>query len=315
MAGAYIHVAVAAVVNDRGEVLVSQRKQGSHLGGYWEFPGGKLEPGECVEAALTRELKEELDIVPLASRPLIRTRHRYPEKSVLLDVWKIQAYAGSPDGVEGQRVEWRAISELDRDAFPPADIPIINALSLPDRYLITGAFSSEADFEHKLTTALQAGIRLVQLRLTRDWLSSHSAELAGDIPGLCAQLCRQYHARLLLNLAAEVESVSADGIHMNSQRLLLADSRPDKALVSASCHNRHELEHAQAIGVDFVVLSPVQATASHPGARTLGWEAFSRLVDGIDIPVYALGGISEDDMDQAWHAGAQGVAAISAFWQ
>ena len=135
MNNSFIHVAVAAIVNSKDEVLVSLRKQGTHLGGYWEFPGGKLEKGESVADGLFRELKEELDIVPLSTRPLIRTRHHYPEKSVLLDVWKIEAYSGSPAGVEGQCIEWRALNSLDPGMFPPADVPIISALLLPDCYL------------------------------------------------------------------------------------------------------------------------------------------------------------------------------------
>lgn len=314
MNSVFIHVAAAAIINDEGEVLVSQRKQGTHLGGYWEFPGGKVEQGEAVEPALVRELKEELDIVPLSSRPLIRTRHRYAEKSVLLEVWKVEAYSGQPRGVEGQNIAWRCVSELDPNEFPPADIPIINALLLPASYLITGQFSSVADFEKRLSSALQSGIRLVQLRLTHDWVENHTATDVHEIAELCNSLCRHYSAQLMYNLPGEFSALVNQGVHLNSQRLLMTTARPDRALVSASCHNREQLERAQAIGADFAVLSPVQHTRSHADTVPLGWEVFRQLVDECDIPVYALGGMTADDLEQAWNSGAQGIAAIGAFW-
>jgi 8-oxo-dGTP diphosphatase len=310
----FIHVAAAAIINDKGEVLVSQRKQGKHLGGYWEFPGGKVEQGETLESALIRELKEELDIVPLSSRPLIRTRHCYPEKSVLLDVWKIEAYSGRARGVEGQSIAWRCVSELDQIELPPADIPIINALLLPSHYLITGAFSSIADFEKRLSSALQSGIKLVQLRLTHDWVDNHTATEVNEIAELCNGLCQQYSAQLMYNLPMEFNSLINQGIHLNSKQLLMTQNRPDHALVSASCHNRQQLEHAQAMGADFAVLSPVQHTRSHADAVPMGWEVFRQLADECDIPVYALGGMTTDDVEQAWNSGAQGIAAIGAFW-
>jgi len=310
----FIQVAVAAVVNNKGEVLVSQRKQGTHLGGYWEFPGGKLEQGESVSAALSRELKEELDIVPVSSRPLIRARYHYPEKSVLLDVWKIESYSGNPRGVEGQHIEWRAVGGLDHNAFPPADIPIINALVLPGRYLITGEFSSVADFEKKLSAALRDGIELVQLRLTHDWVQTNSQSHALEIVELCTNLCKQNSVKLQFNVPEQLKSLRSGGIHLNSKQLLKSKCRPAGDIVSASCHNRQELEYAQSIGVDFAVLSPVQKTRSHPHVQALGWEAFHQLVDDINIPVYALGGMTANDIEQAWNSGGQGVAAIGAFW-
>jgi len=312
---AFIHVAVAAVINNRGEVLVSQRKQGSHLGGYWEFPGGKLETGESLAAALSRELKEELDIVPLSCRPLIRIRHRYAEKSVLLDVWKVDAFAGSPAGVEGQCIEWRTPSKLDPAVFPPADIPIIHSLLLPSRYLITGKFSTVADFEIKLSAAIRDGIELVQCRLTHDWLQTSTESQVMQIIERCTSLCKQHGVKLMFNLPDALERLPGDGVHLNSRQLLKAESRPDRELVSASCHNRLELEYAQSIGVDFAVLSPVQKTSSHPNAKALGWDAFQQLVDDINIPVYALGGMTADDIEQAWRSGGQGIAAIGALWR
>jgi 8-oxo-dGTP diphosphatase len=216
--------------------------------------------------------------------------------------------------VEGQRIAWRSVSDLDFKAFPPADIPIINALLLPSRYLITGKFSSAADFEKRLTLALRNGIKLVQLRLTHDWVNNHTPADVNEIVELCESLCQQYSVRLMFNLPEECRQLISQGVHLNSKRLLITNDRPDCMPVSASCHNRQQLEHAQAIGADFAVLSPVQHTLSHPDAVPLGWEVFRQLVDECDIPVYALGGMTAADMAQAWESGAQGIAAIGAFW-
>ena len=317
MTDRYIHVAVAAIVNSRGEVLVSRRRQDGHLGGYWEFPGGKLEQGESIEDALDRELSEELGIAPLSSRPLIRARYHYPEKSVLLDVWRVDAYAGIPRGIEGQPLQWCNVSQLDATVFPPADLPVIKALDLPDRYLITGCFSGPADFEQRLAAALENGIELVQLRLTHDWLAASSEAQASEIIELCSRLCTGKGARLMFNVPAQLALPSSEaGLHLNSRRLMNTSSRPgNAALVSASCHNRQELERAQTVGVDFAVLSPVKTTGSHPQAKALGWEAFHALVDEINLPVYALGGLSPDDLQRSWKSGGQGIAAISALWK
>jgi 8-oxo-dGTP diphosphatase len=309
-----IHVAVAAITNSKGEVLVSQRLQGTHLEGYWEFPGGKLEHGEAIEAALQRELQEELGITATAYSPLIKVRHCYPEKQVLLDVWRIDAFQGQPHGLEGQPVEWRNITQLNAKDFPPADVPIISALRLPDCYLITGRFADASEFEHRLKRALDKGIRLVQLRLTHEWLQKNNEAEACAIIDIARRLCEQHSARLLLNSPQRYYANADSGIHLNSKQLMALTDRPATGLLSASCHNREQLQQAQAMGADLVLLSPVQFTKSHPDAEPLGWQVFSELVDTVNVPVYALGGVSTSDIPQARSAGAQGVAAISALW-
>jgi 8-oxo-dGTP diphosphatase len=110
-------------------------------------------------------------------------------------------------------------------------------------------------------------------------------------------------------------SAGAAGIHLTAARLLETSARPEFALVGASCHDERELEHAVRIGVDFVVLGPVQDTPTHPDSPTLGWQRFAELVQGYPLPVYAVGGLGTGDFDRAWSAGAHGIAAIRAAWQ
>jgi mutator protein MutT len=131
----FIHVVAAAVIDVAGRVLIAQRPAGKHMAGGWEFPGGKLEPGEERLVGLARELREELGItITIATpRPLIRVRHAYPTREVLLDVWVVHQYGGEPQGLDGQSLRWCTQDELAQVELLPADGPIVAALRLPER--------------------------------------------------------------------------------------------------------------------------------------------------------------------------------------
>lgn len=313
-----VHVAVAVIVNADNEVCISLRHKTSHQGDFWEFPGGKIEPEETVEQALLREIKEELNLEIKSSRPLICIRHDYHDKNVVLHVRKVLSYNGQATGLEGQQVKWLPVRQLRADEFPAANVAIINALQLPDKYLITGKFINQDDFVSKLNNALANGIRLVQLRLKNGDIS---VEKAQSLIRQCALLCNTAGAHLLLNVPQSYRQIVAlsnvkfDGFHADSRTLTALSERPVGKLFSASCHNHQALLKAQQLKADFVVLSPVQKTASHPDMQAMGWPVFSAMVEPCTMPVYALGGVSENDLPQAWSQGAQGVAAISAFWK
>jgi mutator protein MutT len=129
----FVHVVAAAVIDAADRVLIAQRPVGKHMAGGWEFPGGKLEPGEERLAGLARELQEELGISIGLPRPLIRVRHAYPSREVLLDVWVVRRYSGVPQGLDGQALRWCTQDELATAAMLPADKPIVAALRLPER--------------------------------------------------------------------------------------------------------------------------------------------------------------------------------------
>lgn len=304
------HVAAAVITNARGEVLISLRHAHRHQGGLWEFPGGKVESGETVRAALRRELHEEIGIEMKAARPLIRVPHQYPDKAVLLDVWQVSAFDGEPHGREGQPVRWVTPERLMDYAFPAANRPIVAAARLPDRYLITP--EPGVDFLQRLDRALAGGVRLIQLRAKAlDSLAYRD---------LARVVCERAHARgaqVLLNAEpAMVTEVDADGVHLTALRLREQTQRPlpSRYWVAASCHTAAELQCAADIGCDFAVLGPVSATASHPESTPLGWQGFHALADAAVIPLYALGGMRIEDLAPAWEAGGQGIAAIRALW-
>jgi 8-oxo-dGTP diphosphatase len=308
-----IHVAAAAVFDDRQRVLICRRPPHAHQGGLWEFPGGKLEPGETIESALRRELMEEVGINVISARPLIRVHHDYPDRNVLLDVWRVERFSGRAAGHEGQPVRWVLPGELSRYRFPAANSPIVKAVGLPDRYLITPEPGADVqNFLVHLDAAIRRGVTLVQLRVKK-WAQKDYRDLVEAAIGIC----HAHKARLLLNadpvLALEL---GADGVHLTSARLLALRERPLGAhhLVAASCHDWHELKHACAMNLDFAVVSPVRETASHPGAKTLGFTGLRELTEQADLPIYALGGMAETDLSNVFQQGAQGIAAIRQLW-
>ena len=190
---------------------------------------------------------------------------------------------------------------------------IIKAVSLPDRYLITPEPGpDQSRFLSEFERALANGISLVQLRAKQ----LPAADYRVLVPAVL-DICRQFNARLLLNAEPEFAAgTGADGVHLSSRRLMELSVRPlgDECLVGASCHTLEEVRHAGALGLDFIVVSPVQQTSSHPGARLLGFDGLQHLSEQALLPVYALGGMQLSDMGAAFRHGAQGIAAISAFW-
>lgn len=120
---------------------------------------------------------------------------------------------------------------------------------------------------------------------------------------------------MLVNADIELaRRIGADGVQLNARQLMELSEKPDFELVGASCHDAAELARAQKLGLDFVLLSPVLPTASHPGAETLGWENFTALIEQLPMPVYALGGLNSGDMQIAWRHGAHGIALLRAAW-
>ncbi|EPC03861.1 hypothetical protein L861_00770 [Litchfieldella anticariensis FP35 = DSM 16096] len=310
-----VHVAAAAIISrDSRRVLIARRPSNVDQGGLWEFPGGKLAPYETGFEALKRELHEELGVEIQRAQPLIRVHHEYPDKHILLDVWQILAFAGEPFGREGQAVRWVAMDELHSYPFPAANLPILRAVMLPTEYLISDEEEDDEVFLTKLGRALREdGIRLVQLRaknLEPDAYLVRAEKALG--------LCREYDARLLLNGEPELlQSIDADGVHLTSERLMSLERRPlaESKWLSASTHDRVQLDQAARIGCDFVTLSPLRTTPSHPEVDPLGWHDFQQLVETAAMPVFALGGMTRHDANHARAVGAQGIASIRDFWK
>jgi 8-oxo-dGTP diphosphatase len=123
-------VVAAALIDAEGRVLLAQRPANKSLGGLWEFPGGKVEPGEAPEAALVRELKEELAIEAAISdlEPLTFVSWAYPDFHLLMPLWALRRWDGRPEAVEAQALTWATTAEMDRYPMPPADGPLVDWL-------------------------------------------------------------------------------------------------------------------------------------------------------------------------------------------
>jgi 8-oxo-dGTP diphosphatase len=312
-----VHVVAAAITDPRGRILLARRTAGREHAGLWEFPGGKREPGESAEAALVRELEEELGITVEVGPALICVPHAYADKRLHLDVRHVTTWRGTPKGREGQALAWVAPDMLDRYAMPPADRPVVAALQQPDCYLVTpdlapgGGDAAERGWLQALERALDAGIRRVQLRTPAlDPVRRH-ALLAQAMPP-----CRAVGAEVLVNGDVELARMFGAGLHLRAAQLNECRMRPVPAGVplSASCHTDDELRRAEALGCDFAVLGPLRATATHPGAEGIGWARFASLCEQVTLPIYAIGGLAPADIAQARQHGAQGIAAIRGLW-
>lgn len=307
-----IHVVAGLLVRGT-KICLTRRRLDSHQGGKWEFPGGKVEPGEAALAALKRELDEEIGIEVRQAQPFRQVRHAYAEREVLLDVWRVTDWRGEPHGREGQELRWAELGSVAPHDLPEADRPILRALQLPPLYVISDAQRlGLAVFTERLEQALRAGVQLVQLRepmLDRAAFCAYAREIS--------VLCRRYGTRLLINADASwVEECQADGVHLKSAQLMTLTERPlgSDGWVAASCHNAAELARAEALQLDLAVLGPVRPTTSHPLAQPLGWERFREMAEKAAIPIYALGGMQAVDAATAKDCGAQGLAMIRGMW-
>jgi 8-oxo-dGTP diphosphatase len=308
-----IHVVAAVITDARGRVLLARRGDGRDLAGLWEFPGGKREPGEAPEDTLIRELQEELGITVQVGAPIMRVPHLYPDKQLLLDIRRVTAWKGVPRGVEGQALAWVEQDKLTRYPMPAADKPVVAVLQQPDRYLVT----PEPGADHQvwldgLAAVLASGVRRVQLR-------ARTLEADPAWPSLAAQavaLCRKAGAQVLLNGAAKLARDLGIGLHLRGDQLARLDTRPvpGDTPLAASCHSLEDLQMAEDLGCDFVVLGNVRDTPGQPEHPAMGWEAFARLRESVSLPIYAIGGLGVADLAEARQHGAQGIAAIRGLW-
>lgn len=303
---------VAGVITDAtGRILLARRTDGRDLAGLWEFPGGKREPGETPEQALIRELDEELGIQVEVGDAIIAVPQRYPHKRLRLDVRRIERWRGKPRGNEGQALAWVPPAKLPTYSMPPADRPVVAALLQSDRYLVTPQpGESDAEWLDSLARSLAGGIRRVQLRLLPDIVLSRRRRLIGE----AIDRCRDTEAEVLINGDIDMAQEFNVGLHLRAVQLRDFVERPAVAVLAASCHDQAELELAEKIGCDFAVLGPVNPTPTHPGAEGIGWAGFERFREAASLPVYAIGGVSMNDLGAASQHGAQGIASIRNLW-
>ena len=299
-----LEVAAAVIQRPGGDFLLARRPTGKVYAGYWEFPGGKIEAGEPPETALARELREELGIEAQTAYPWLTREYVYPHAAVRLSFFRVTRWRGDPHPRERQEIAWQRLGAPLAEPMLPANAPVLAALALPHEYAVTDAARyGERRMLAAVRRRLEDGLRML---LVRDRDLPQRNKLVETI----LAMGRRVGARVLVSGGYP----GADGIHYTAKQLRTLDRRPEKGLAAASCHDAEELAKAMALGLDFAVLGPVKATATHPDARTLGWEGFARLAHGTTIPIYAIGGMAREDLPQVWRAGGHGIAMIGGAW-
>jgi 8-oxo-dGTP diphosphatase len=314
-----IQVAVG-VIQRNGKFLIGQRLVKDSYFEKWEFPGGKLDNGEDPLSALKRELAEELNIIVHSAQPLIHIEHDYPDRSVSLHVFLVDEFSGEPIGAEGQALRWVKARECKEIDFLQANDPIVNAVSLPSQLFITDMRKFGVEHTLQVLNNIQCKSTSSNLDAYADFAiqvrecDASESQLTSYLQML-KNVCKEQF--VFLNGSPELaEKIGFDGVHLNTHRAKEYSSRdhlPD-FWVGVSCHDIQQLEHAQKIA-DFALLSPVNATKSHPEQQGMGWLEFQRKVKNVGLPCYALGGMSLNDANKARSFGAQGTAAISSVWQ
>ncbi len=307
-----VEVAAAVMLRADGrEFLLAQRPEGKVYAGYWEFPGGKVEPGESVRDALIRELHEELGITVTACSPWLTRQFTYPHATVRLNFWRVTAWTGEigiTAPLEHAAVHWLKTGKT-ADVAPilPANDPILKALALPTQMAITNAEQEGVERQlERLEEALHAGLRLIQLRdktlppAQRLWFAE-----------AVMQLARNHGALVVVNDDAELaRRIGAAGLHLSATALAACQERPDFDWIGASCHSAEEIARAGDLGLDYALLGPVQATPTHPKTPGLGWPEFAQRIAGNTLPVFALGGMRPDMLGEAQQHGAHGIALM-----
>jgi 8-oxo-dGTP diphosphatase len=308
----FIQVAVGVVTNSEGQILVAKRPDHWLGGGFWEFPGGKIEVNEDPKTALKRELLEEVGIVVEECTPLIKLIYDYPERTIMLHAWRVTLFSGQASGLEGQEIGWQTPQSLNEMNMLPANRAIVVATQLPETYLVAPDYENHSAFLRDLSLTLSSyPHKLLQFRAkTKSKLDY--IYLAREV----LSLCHEKAIRLILSHEdlSVMSSVDADGIQLTSWQISALNERPlpRGKWVAASCRHHHEIVKAEAIGADFLVVGPVHSALER--SSPMGWHAFKELVSLANLPVYAWGGLHVKDLVMAKCCGAQGIAATRTFW-
>lgn len=304
-----IEVACGVLQDAAGRWLLAQRPAGKIAAGYWEFPGGKVEPGEPVFDALVRELHEELGVRVTQARPLIRLRHAYSNRIVLLDTWLVSGFEGEPQSRENQALAWCDEAAVAALQTLPTVAPILKPLRLPADYVFTPPGVTRTAILERLP-ALPARA-LLRLRLPALGDAAYAALARDLLPAV-----REHGLRLMLDRDPALSRELGCGWHATNAVWPALSARPVPAHLPfcASVHERAALAALVALDADAAVLGNLLPTATHAGQPGLGWDGFADAVREGGLPVYAIGGVGPADHPRIWAAGGQGSAAIGAYW-
>lgn len=306
-----VHVAAAVITRPDGSFLLGQRGPETYYPGYWEFPGGKVEPGETPRDALVRELDEELGIRVDTAHPWLTREHVYEHAHVHLHFFEVPQWQGEMQPHVHSALAWQEPEASEIGPMLPANGPILKALRLPRRMGVTQAAQVGLQTQlDALDRALAAGLEWVQVR-EPDMPLAERTVFMREVEARCAAA----GALCSLNASELPEGFTpAQGLHLPARLLMQLDARPEGEWVGASCHSRAELEKAAALGLDYALLGHVMQTPTHAGQPDLGWQRFAEMIADLPMPVLAIGGMRNADLDIARQHGAHGIAMIRSAW-
>ena len=302
-----VDVAVGVLRAPDGRVLLAERKAGKDAAGFWELPGGQVDPGESAAEAAARELLEEVGVRALDLAPWRVYEHDFPAKRVRLHWFHVRRWSGEPNGREGQRLAWVDPTSPTVGPLLPSNEVALATLALPELVAVarvSRAPGAPGELLARIPSLVDEGVRLLIVR---------ALDLA---PGQRVQLTRRLRQvrqgtglRLLLSgTALEARQAGACGLHSSAAALAGLVERPPTRLWAVSAHDARDIERAAALGADVALVSPVLPTPAHPGDQALGWDGLRALAAASPMPVYAQGGLEPSDIGAARSAGALGVA-------
>ena len=299
-----IRVSAGILFDQNHNVLLTKRLASQSWPEYWEFPGGKLETDESLEQCLKRELLEEININVIGASRWITREFNQDDKILQVTFFLIHKWIGEIKNKDVAEYKW--IDPKNIEDWPeqilPKNLYILRALSLPPLYLITDAYENP-EFHKKIKTSKREFfIQIREPKLEKDKLIKLELDL------------KKINRHILVN-SRHVHELSSDfGIHFTESDLLKQTQLNLNKINSASAHSLQNIQYAQKLGISFVVLSQVFETKSHPLTKGMGWDAFKAIVNQVDIPVYALGGMDLEDLDDSYNNGAVGIASQRKIW-
>ena len=289
-----VQVAIAILLH-QGKVLVGWRHAEQHQGNKHEFPGGKVESGETTEHACRREVLEEVGIDITDWHAFDSIQFEYEDVIVHLHLFHGIV---SDHQLSDIRVPWAWFkrAELQDLNFPKANQAILKRLYAPQVIKISEQITLLKDLPEQQVLY---------------WRVPASPEHILTI----AELSVEQLARVIVNIELwkglnPLQQQAVAAIHLKQSQLMQLSKGELNVgqRYIAACHDTESAEHAQNIGCDAILLSPVLETLSHPNSDTLGWEQFSLITQKIHIPIFALGGLQLADLAKAQSYGAYGIA-------